>query len=168
MRVLIAFRSRYGTTEACSRSLAGQLKADTECVDLARRGNVDARPFDVVLIGGSIYGGKIQREVTWFCDRGREALLERRVGIFLCCLYRGERAQAQLKAAFPSWLTAHAFSSGLFGGALRYDRLRLLDRLLLRGLAHPAGDVSTVRTEAIEAMAQAVNALLPGPPRGSS
>ena len=167
MRVLIAFRSRYGTTEACSRSLAGQLKADTECVDLARRGNIDARPFDVVLIGGSIYGGKIQREVTWFCDRGREALLERRVGIFLCCLYRGERAQAQLKAAFPSWLTAHVFANGLFGGALRYDRLSFLDRLLVRGLGQPAGDVSTVRAEAIEAMAEAVNALLPGPQRGS-
>ena len=162
MRVLIAFRSRYGTTEACSRSLAEKLKAEAECVDLARSSLPDARLFDVVLIGGSIYGGKIQREVTWFCERSREPLLQRRVGLFLCCLYRGERARAQLQAAFPSWLTTHAFASGLFGGALRYDRLKLLDRLLVRGLAHPAGDVSTVRTEAIEAMADEVNALLPG------
>ena len=168
MRVLIAFRSRYGTTEACARSLAKQLEAETECVDLARRSQPDALPFDVVLIGGSIYGGKIQREVTWFCERNREALLQRRVGLFLCCLYRGERAKAQLKAAFPPWLTAHAFASGLFGGALRHDGLRLLDRILVRGLARTTGDVSTVRTEAIEAMADAVNALLPEPRRGSS
>jgi menaquinone-dependent protoporphyrinogen oxidase len=168
MRVLIAFRSRYGTTEACSRSLAGQLEAETQCIDLSRRGRPDARLFDVVLIGGSIYGGKIQREVTWFCERSREPLLQRRVGLFLCCLYRGERAQGQLQAAFPPWLTAHAFASGLFGGALRHDRLSLLDRLLVRGIAHSAGDVSTVRSEAIAAMADAVNALLPGTPRGSS
>jgi menaquinone-dependent protoporphyrinogen oxidase len=167
MRVLITFRSRYGTTEACSRMLAGQLEAETECIDLAGKGKPDVSSFDVVLIGGSVYGGKIQREVAWFCERSREPLLQRRVGLFLCCLYRGERAEAQLQAAFPSWLTGHAFARGFFGGALRYDRLSLLDRLLVRGLAHPGGDVSTVSTAAIEAMARAVNALTPGPQRGS-
>ena len=112
-----------------------------------------------MLIGGSIYGGKIQREVSWFCERNQEALLDRPVGLFLCCLYTGARAEAQLREAFPPWLVAHAFASRLFGGALRYSRLRLFDRFLVRSVSHGSGDVDRVRTDQIEAMAEAASAI---------
>jgi menaquinone-dependent protoporphyrinogen oxidase len=116
----------------------------------------------VVLIGGSIYGGTIQREVRMFCERQEELLLGRRTGLFLCCLSRGEHAQEQLLSAFPERLSAHAFARSLFGGELHYDRLTLLDKLLVRGLPRPAHGASLVDTDAISAMAEAVNAFLPG------
>jgi menaquinone-dependent protoporphyrinogen oxidase len=163
VKALVAFRTRYGTTAACARQIAGLLPAESVCIDLAESRPPDARGFDVVLIGGSIYGGKIQREVSWFCERNREALLERPVGIFLCCLYQGARAEEQLREAFPPWLVAHAFASRVLGGELLYARLRLFDRLLVRSLPHPAGDVSLVNAREIEALAQAASAFLPGP-----
>ncbi len=162
MKVLIAYRSKYGATETCAHALAERIKAETALADLRIRHTPDVHAFDVVLIGGSIYGGRIQREVTSFCERRGELLLQRRTGLFLCCLSQGEHAREQLQAAFPEWLSAHAFACSLFGGDLRYDRLTLLDRLLVRGLPRPPRGVSLLDTDAIADMADIVNSFLPG------
>jgi menaquinone-dependent protoporphyrinogen oxidase len=162
VKVLIAYRSKYGTTESCAQALSGRITAETTLADLRVGHMPDVHGFDVVLVGGSIYGGRIQREVTSFCEGRGELLLRRKTGLFLCCLSQGEHAKEQLQTAFPEWLAAHAFARSLFGGDLHYDRLTLLDRLLLRGLPLPPRGVSLVDTHAIAAMADMVNAFLAG------
>jgi menaquinone-dependent protoporphyrinogen oxidase len=162
VKVLIAYRSKYGATETCAHALAERIQAETALADLRFRHAPDVRAFDVVLIGGSIYGGKVQREVTSFCERQEELLRERETGLFLCCLSRGEHAQAQLQSAFPGWLSAHSFARSLFGGELHADRLTLLDKVLVRGLPRPPHGASLLDTDAIAAMADAVNSFLPG------
>ena len=159
MKVLIAYKTKYGTTAACARFLAERIHAPTELCDLAATRRVDVGSFDVVLIGGSIYGGKIQRQVTSFCDQYRDFLLGRKVGVFLCCLYQGDHAVQQMKTAFPEWLLTHVFDTALPGGELHYDKLTLMDRLLVGALSHPRGDVSLLKTEVLEQMAAEVNAL---------
>ncbi len=159
MKVLIAYRSRYGTTQSCAERLAGGISAGAVLVDLRGSRHPAVTDFDVVLLGGSIYGGKIQREIPSFCDRERERLLARKVGLFICCFYTGERAMAELQEAFPPWLSAHAFSREILGGQLALGRLSLPDRLLVRSLVHPARDISAVREDAIQRLATAVNAL---------
>jgi menaquinone-dependent protoporphyrinogen oxidase len=159
MSVLIAYRSKYGFTEGCCRALARLIAAESTVVDLASRAVPDPRDFDVVLVGGSIYGGKIQREVASFCDRHAPVLGERRVGLFISCLYEGEHAREQLRAAFPDWLSGRAFAAGLFGGEIRYRELTLLDRLLVRSVSPLSTTVSRARPHALQAMADAVNAL---------
>jgi menaquinone-dependent protoporphyrinogen oxidase len=159
MSVLIVYRSKYGTTAECARELASGIGGDTEVADLSHARVPPLGGFDTVLIGASIYGGKVHRSVTAFCEREQELLRQRRVGLFLCCLYRGERAAAQLRAAFPEWLAAHAFTQALFGGALRLDRLTLGDRILVRAVQRPLGEVSLVDHRAIGSMAEAVRAL---------
>jgi menaquinone-dependent protoporphyrinogen oxidase len=161
MKVVIAYRSKYGTTAACARTLGELVRGEAVIADLARRPWPAAREFDVVLIGGSIYGGKIQREVASFCEREREGLLRCKVGLFLCCMYQGEQAEAQLRGAFPEWLSAHAFAASVFGGELHHDRLSAFDRLLLLGLPRNSQEVSLLNRAAIESMAASVNALLP-------
>jgi len=159
MRTLIAYRTKYGTAAGCARALAEKIGGDTALADLADARDVNVKEYDVVLIGGSIYAGKIQRKVVAFCERNREALLHRRVGIFLCCLYQGEEALVQLQSVFPDWLLAHSFSRVLAGGEVHYERLTFPDRLLVRGLPHPAGDISRLRPQALDELAAAVKAL---------
>ena len=160
MKVLVAYRSKYGTTESCAHALAERIKAETTLVDLRARRTADPRAFDVVLVGGSIYGGRIQREVTSFCEGQSDLLMGKKVGLFLCCLSRGEHAQEQLQGAFPDRLAAHAFARSLFGGDLHYERLTFVDRLLVRGLPRPPRGTSLIDTAAIAAMADLVNSFL--------
>ncbi|HUI72858.1 MAG TPA: flavodoxin domain-containing protein [Spirochaetia bacterium] len=159
MKVLIAYRSRYGATESCARAIAGKISGSTVVHDLRAHGRPAISDFDVVLVGGSIYGGKVQREIESFCDQERDRLLSKRVGLFLCCFYGGERGMAELHAAFPPWLTTHAFVHEVLGGTLTLRKLSLPDRILVRSLVHPARDISTIDSKAIERFAAAVNAL---------
>jgi menaquinone-dependent protoporphyrinogen oxidase len=159
MRTLIAYRTKYGTVAACARMLAEKIGGDVALADLADARDVSVREYDVVLIGGSIYAGKLQRKVVSFCEKNRGALLQRRVGVFLCCLYQGEEALMQLQSAFPDWLLAHAFARALPGGEVHYDRLTFLDRLLVRSLPHPPGDLLRMRPEAMDELAAAVKSL---------
>jgi len=155
MRTLIAYRTKYGTAAACARTLAEKIGGDTDLADLADARDVSLREYDVVIIGGSIYAGKLQRKVVSFCEKNRRILLQRPVGIFLCCLYEGEEALMQLQSAFPDWLLAHAFARALPGGEVHYDRLTFLDRLLVRSLPHRTGDFSRMRPEALDDLAAA-------------
>ena len=158
MRTLIAYRTRYGTTAECARTLAQRIGGEVTVVDLADQPRATVSGYDVVLIGGSIYAGKIQRQVPSFCERNRAALLASRVGVFLCCFFTGEEATVQMQSAFPDWLLAHAFHRTFPGGRVIFDRLSLLDRLLARSLPHPAGDLSRLRPESLEELAAAVRA----------
>ena len=159
MKVLIAYRTRYGTTESCARRIGQLLSAEVVLHDLRAPGTPALEGFGAVLIGGSIYGGRVQREVSSFCERQQQRLSAVPVGLFICCFFEGEKGMAELNAAFPPWLTAHAFSRELLGGALRLDRLTVPDRLLVRCLMRPPRDVSSVREEAIERLAAAVTGL---------
>ncbi|HVP18208.1 MAG TPA: flavodoxin domain-containing protein [Spirochaetia bacterium] len=162
MKVLIAYRSRYGVTESCAKTLAGRISSGAVLHDLRSSERQSLEGFDIVLIGGSIYGGRIQREIPAFCDRERESLLSRKVGLFICCFYTGERAAAEIQEAFPSWLTAHAFAREVLGGELSLSKLSFLDRILVRTLVRPARNLFMIRTDAIEELAAAVNALQSG------
>jgi len=159
--VLIAYCSRYGTTEARARSIGAAVRAEVSIVDLQRGRAPDPERYDVVLIGGSIYGGTIQSRVTAFCESNEEALRNRPVGVFVCCLSRDAHARAQMDDAFPGWLLGAAFCRALPGGALYPGNLTLLDRILVRAVPHPPGIVDLVDAREIAAAAAAVNAFLP-------
>jgi len=159
MRTLIAYRTKYGTTAACARELAQKIGGEVTVVDLADAHAPDVAAYDVVLIGGSIHAGKIQRQVGSFCEKNRPALLARKVGVFLCCLFTGEEAAIQMQSAFPDWLLAHAFARAFPGGEIRYGGLTLIDRLLVRSLPHPPGDVSRLNPAALDELATAVRSV---------
>ncbi len=162
MKVVIAYRTKYGCTETVARLIADRLHADTELVDLAHTRNPDLSTADAVVVGGSIYGGRIQRDVGAFCDRQRDVLLGRSVVLFICCLLRGEEAEAELAASFPQWLAAHAMSRAWLGGELRLEKLTPVDRVLVRSVPGAEASVSLLRRDKIEEVADRINALARG------
>jgi menaquinone-dependent protoporphyrinogen oxidase len=163
VKVLFAYRTKYGCTETCARLIADRLDGQAALVDLAHTRNPDLSSAEVVVIAGSIYGGRIQRDIGAFCERHRELLLGKEVALFICCLFRDEQAEAQLAASFPQWLTAHAFARSWLGGELRLERLTPVDRILVRSVPGAGTNVSLLRRDAIEEMAGRIKALLPGP-----
>jgi menaquinone-dependent protoporphyrinogen oxidase len=160
VKVLIAYCTRYGTTADRARSIAAAVRAQVDLVDLVRDPNPDPAGYGAVLIGGSIYGGRIQARVGSFCERHEETLRKTPTGVFVCCLSRGAHARSQLQEAFPDWLLQTALCRSLPGGALHPGRLRLLDRFLVRSVPHPRGEVDMRDEQEIAAAAEAVNALI--------
>ena len=157
MKILVAYRTRYGCTQRYARLLAEKLAGEVTVADLRREGRLSPAAFDLVLLGSPIYAGKVPTGVTRFCERHRSELLRVPVGLFICCLYEGEKARTQLDSAFPDWLSLHAFGRWALGGEIRLGSLRLLDRLLIRAMGRGAGDVTRFRAEDLEAILRQVS-----------
>ncbi|NLY38245.1 MAG: hypothetical protein GX044_02975 [Firmicutes bacterium] len=65
METLIAYSTRYGCVEKCAKMLAEKLDGKVTLVNLLKM-RVDPAPYERVIVGGSIYIGKIQKEVRDF------------------------------------------------------------------------------------------------------
>jgi menaquinone-dependent protoporphyrinogen oxidase len=160
--ILIAYRTRYGTTERYARLLAERLPGESRLADLRRVRRLPLADHELILLGSPIYGGSVLPGLGSFCELHRDELLSRPVGLFICCLYEGERAQAQLDSAFPGWLSLHAFGRWALGGEVRLDRLNLLDRFLVRRLIQVERDISKMRPEAVEPIVKRASELARG------
>ncbi len=154
MKTLIAYATRYGTTEECARYLAKRLPGEVEARDMRRRVRGGLDGFDAIVVAGPIYAGRVMKAVERFCEANRKDLLRAAVGLFICCLYTGERAQSELEAAFPPWLTAHARIRRVVGGAIELKRLSLVDRFLVRAVVEK--DIRSIRLEELDAIAKAL------------
>jgi menaquinone-dependent protoporphyrinogen oxidase len=135
--------------------MQSMLGEETILVDLRRDRRPDLTEAEAVLVGGSIYGGRIQPDLIAFCESHREELLSRPVGLFITCLLEGDQAREELNSNFPSWLRAHAFASLPLGGQLRVKNLKFIDRLITKRVAKQTEDVDTLDAAAIEALCAA-------------
>ena len=77
----------------------------------------------------------IQRSVYKFCENNLEFLLEKQVGLFVCCMDPDANEQVLIDRAFPEKLVNHALSSGFFGGELNIKKMNLLQKIMTRKAA---------------------------------
>ena len=81
MKTLIVFSSKYGTVERCAKLIAEKL-GDAVLENLRNNSDIKISDFDTVIIGGSIYSGKIRDEIKEFCTKQHKELIKKRLGLF--------------------------------------------------------------------------------------
>ena len=69
MNTLIVYSSKYGCTEKCAKLIKEKLNEEVDLVNLKNVKDIDIYKYNKVIIGGSIYIGKIQKSVTEFCTK---------------------------------------------------------------------------------------------------
>lgn len=158
MKSLIVYCSSHGTTEKAVRFLSESLKGEVLAVDLKReKVKFDLGHFDTVIIGGSIHVGNIQRKIKQFIRNNLDTLLERDVGLFLCCMHDGETAIEQFNNAFPQELRKNSTAMGLFGGEFLLSEMNFLEKQIVKKVSGATVDQSNLDYEAIKAFASKLN-----------
>jgi len=87
VKILIAFSTRFGTTEKCVGMLAEILKEkahEVELVDLKKNIRVKPENYDLVIVGGSFLAFRMNAFVKKFVKRNLNILLNTKIGIFMC------------------------------------------------------------------------------------
>jgi menaquinone-dependent protoporphyrinogen oxidase len=136
--ILVAYATRYGSTQEVAAVVAAILREGGREVDLQPMLEVQTLDgYGAVVLGAAVYIGKWHKEAHQFLLRHQKALRQRPVAVFaLGPLHRDERemqgARAKLDtelAQYP-WLTPIALE--MFIG--RYDpaRLRFPDSLIAK------------------------------------
>ena len=70
----------------CAELLEENLKGEVDIVDIRKDITLDLNNYDKVVIGGSIYMGKIQKEIEEVCESYCDNLKEKKLGLFICCM----------------------------------------------------------------------------------
>lgn len=135
MKTLIAYASKYGCAKKCAIKLSEKLSGEVDIIDLKAQETPDLSMYETIIIGGSIYMGQIQKQVTKFCKKNTEILKQKRLGLYICCMFTGEKAKNQLKNAFPNELLNIAAAKEIFGGEIIIDKLKLMDRIITKMVA---------------------------------
>lgn len=141
---LIVFASNHGTVERCARELFRLIDGKVDLCNLNQRESIpDLNCYDTLIVGGSIHYGKIQGVIDGFCKNNKELLTGKRLGLFINCLYSGEKAQQQLEKAYPESIARHALVRDYFGGELDEKKMSFWERFITRQI---------IRSEGLEVM----------------
>ncbi|MDH7552618.1 MAG: flavodoxin domain-containing protein [Spirochaetota bacterium] len=61
MKEIIIYSTKYGSVERSAKMLKSYLPEDTVPVNVKNEKEVNIEDFDTVILGGSVYMGKIQK-----------------------------------------------------------------------------------------------------------
>jgi len=157
MSILIAYATQYGCAEKCAEMLAEKLEDTVDLCNLKKDKKVDPAPYDAIIVGGSIYMGRIMKQVPAFLQKHADTLRQKRTGYFMNAMAEGEDIQKELDASFPAEMREGALAVACFGGECIINNLKPFHRFIYTKVAKTEGDKSDIDTEAIGRFADAMN-----------
>lgn len=131
MNTLVVYASKHGTAEKCATELSQKLEGRVELCNIKKGKLPELSQYERVIIGGSIYVGRIQKEISEFCANNLSLLKQKKIGLFLCCMNQKEY-DVQLKNAFPGELIERAASIGNFGAEFIIKDMNFLEKAAIK------------------------------------
>lgn len=155
MKTLILYATSHGASAEAAAFLAEKL-GECDVVDLKKDIAPDLANYETVVLGGSIHMGRVAKAVRKFADTHHDALVNKKLGLYLCCMYEGEVAQKQFDDAYPQTLRDKAGARGIFGGTFNFARMNLVERAIVKKVAGVTESVSRLNKEEMERFANAL------------
>ncbi len=140
MKVLVAYGTRWGSTEAVAKELTSLLRKRgqlTDMLDLGKNETADLEPYDLVIIGSGIAYGSWSKGAVRFLERNSKMLSEKRLAMFACCgdlLFDPSKAEEYERKYLQDVARRYElepFSLGLFGGVIDFERYSFLVKGIL-------------------------------------
>lgn len=159
MKTLITYCTTHGCTEKIANELKHFLEGEVFLVNLKKSPVPELSSFDRIIIGGSIHAGQIQKKVKDFCSEHIEILEDKELGLFICCMEEGEKAEIQLQDAFPKALLQSAKATACLGGEFDFNTMNFFQKIIVKKVAKVEDSVSRINHNAIEQFSSRMNKL---------
>jgi menaquinone-dependent protoporphyrinogen oxidase len=131
MSTLIMYASKHGSAEKCAEKLSEKLTGKVDLCNIKEGKIPDLTGYEKIIIGGSIYAGRIQKELGDFCLKNIGLLKEKKTGLFICCMVKSSE-EAQIKSSFPKELLSSAVVKESFGGEFRFKDMNLAEKVITK------------------------------------
>lgn len=155
MKTLLAYTSKNGFTEKCAQLLKERLGQDVTLVNLVANPSVNPADYDCVALGGSIYAGKTQPELTKFCQDYAETLLGKKLGLFLCCA-NIDQVEQQMATTFDARLLQHAVAREHLGYEFDFGKLNFMMKMIVRAVAKVSKSETRIMNDNMQRLADAL------------
>jgi menaquinone-dependent protoporphyrinogen oxidase len=153
MKTAILYASKHGAAKKCAELLKYKIFG-SELVDIKEKPDFDVMPFDTVIIGGSVYIGRLRPVVIKYCAKNIELLKTKKLGLFIVCMMEKGQAERELKNNFPAELYERATAKDYFGGIFDFSKLNFLERFVVRKIVKVKESVFRIKEEKISAFAE--------------
>jgi len=131
MKNLIIYTSRHGCIGKCARKLKELLDDETVIVNLNTGRVPDLKDFDTLILGASIYMGKVQKEMFTYITENLSTLLKKEIVIFISSFEATEKKHEQFRKAFTPELYDHSSVKGVFGDEVNYKKCSFIEKVIL-------------------------------------
>lgn len=148
MRTAIIYYSKHGTTERVAHLIGEKLDNEIYYISLKECQNPDIEIYDQIILGTAIYAGAPSQKVTQFCCKNQSLLVQKVIGLFICCMNK-EQETEELKKAFPEFLQRLSIPKAVLGGGFQFDKMNFIERFLTKKIAKVNASVSRLRYDAI-------------------
>jgi len=154
MNTAIIYGTKHGATHKCANTLANELGSYTKLYNLETESEINLSEYDTIIIGGSIHASAVNKNVKKFIDKNIDLLIQKNIGLYLCCMYEGDKALEQFGNAFPEELRNKATAHGLFGGEFDFEKMNFLEKAIVKKVANVEKSVSNLNYTNIKAFAK--------------
>jgi len=154
MKTAIIFATKHGCTDKCAQTLSNELDSLNKIINVELGDNINLSDYDKVILGGSIHAGMLNKKLKSFIAKNSEELLGKKLGLFLCCMYEGEKALEQFQSVFPEQIRNKAIAHGLFGGAFDFDKMNFIEKAIVKKVANVEESVSRINYSNIKSFAE--------------
>lgn len=131
MSSLIIYATKHGCTKKCAAILSEKLDGKADLLNLKETKEANLDQYEKIIIGGSIYAGRIQKEVSKFCIENLNKLKDKKLGFFICCMNENSK-EAQINASFPEELLNIAAAKESFGGEFNFDHMNFMEKTIIK------------------------------------
>lgn len=146
MKALIVFATTDGHTAKVTTRLADGLGRRGVAAEVVRCNEATAEPrledYDLVVVGGSVHGGRVQPELQRFIAQRRAELERVPSALFVVSMSAKAGGQGETRVPVDRLVQATAWSPGqvaLIAGCLAYTRYGWFRRFAMKRIARRAG-----------------------------
>ena len=131
MKIVIAYSSKSGTVRECAEALAEKLAPNEVTLADLELSPPDLTGFDIAVIGGYVRMGKLSKKMAQFVEENKALLSETMHAFFICCGLP-ESTEYYFEKALPRDLLDSSISNICFGGDLRVNKQKGLDKFIAK------------------------------------
>ncbi|MDD5070766.1 MAG: flavodoxin domain-containing protein [Candidatus Omnitrophica bacterium] len=131
MSIAIIYSTRHGSVFKCAKIFKEKVADEIRLFDLNQKKHISLTDYNIVILGASVYFGRIQREMDRFCQLNNRVLLTKNVGLFLCAGEKSLKRNSYL-SLFGFDLFTAAKIKRVLGHELYYEKLSFLEKIMIK------------------------------------
>lgn len=129
---LIVYSTQYGCAAEVANKIAEQLEGETTVLNAKTDKMKNISEYDRIILGGSLYAGKVQKELKDFTAANKKALMEKPLGIYICGIGLTDTGIANsFEFSFEQDIREHAKIMDMVGGKLDFSKMSFMDKFII-------------------------------------
>lgn len=134
MKRIVIYTSKYGA----SRKTAERLKKEgivSRCVDLADEQSINFEDCSMIVLGGGIYMGQLNKKIVVFLKKYEEELQGKEIVLYIHGLISETNYKTIICKAVGKFLERNKLNTIYLGGELDTEQLGFVNRVMLKEIA---------------------------------